>query len=95
MFFSPIVKGELSTDKIAHIGVSYAIQDVNYAIWSAIAPEHKEDALVMSVLTSALVGITKEMMDASKPGGKFDKKDLAADMLGIGLSVGTTLVFRW
>ena len=47
-----------------------------------------DDALPVSVASSATVGLAKELYDASRIGGQASGKDLVANAVGIGLAVG-------
>jgi VanZ family protein len=50
----------------------------------------RKKAFAAGVLTSMAVGIFKESLDATRPGNKFDLKDLAATTLG-GITVSFTI----
>lgn len=95
LLLTSVARGEIPGDKLKHIGVSYAIQTVNYEIWKAITNDDKPGSLVMAAVTTLMIGVTKEMVDACKPRGEFSGSDMLANGLGTGLAVGTTLVFEW
>lgn len=48
----------------------------------------EDEALPLSVASSASVGVAKELYDASRPTGQVSGKDLVANAVGIGLAVG-------
>lgn len=78
----------LARDKARHVVFSglwtlstqYVL--VRKADWSA------GDALPVSILTSAGVGLGKELYDASRTDGRASGKDLVANAVGIGLAAG-------
>lgn len=78
----------LAQDKVQHVVFSglwtlstqYVL--VNKADWS------EPDALPASIVSSATVGLAKELYDASQPAGQASGKDLVADVVGIGVAVG-------
>ncbi len=50
----------------------------------------KNKALAAGVITSILAGVAKETYDSTRPGNKFDTKDLAATTLG-GITISVTI----
>jgi hypothetical protein len=59
---------------------------VNKADWK------EGDALPAAVLTSATVGLGKELYDTARPDGTASGKDVVANAVGIGLAVGVILL---
>ena len=59
---------------------------VNKADWS------EGDALPVSIASSAVVSVAKELYDASRPAKTASGKDLVADAVGIRLAVGIILL---
>lgn len=55
---------------------------VNKAGWT------ERSALPASIASSATIGLTKELYDASRPDGTASRKDLVANAVGIGLATG-------
>ncbi len=85
---APVRDRWLARDKARHVVFSglwtlstqYVL--VNKADWS------EPDALPASIVSSATVGLAKELYDASQPAGQASGKDLVADVVGIGVAVG-------
>lgn len=79
-------------DKLQHVAFSslwtlstqYVL--VNKAGWT------ERSALPASIASGAAIGLTKELYDASRPGGTASRKDLFADVVGIGLAVGVIVL---
>lgn len=59
---------------------------VNKAGWT------ERSALPASIATSATIGLTKELYDASRPDGTASRKDLVANAVGIGLATGVIVL---
>lgn len=82
----------LARDKAKHVAFSglwtlstqYVL--VSKADWS------EDDALPLSITSSATVGLAKELYDASRPAGTVSGKDLVADAVGISVAVGLILL---
>ncbi len=82
----------VARDKLQHVVFSglwtlstqYVL--VNKAGWT------ERSALPASVASSATIGLTKELYDASRPGGTASHKDLVANAVGIGLAVGAIVL---
>lgn len=93
LLLSSVASGEVSSDKLKHVAVSYAIQTLNYEFWKTITNNDKTGSLVMSTATTLLLGVVKEMHDVAKPQGQFSVDDMLANGLGVGLSVSLTIAF--
>lgn len=77
------------TDKVAHFGVSYALQTGMYGISKKALRLSKGEAIVFSLFATMLVTTAAEYM----PGNKFDSKDILANGLGAGAATATILMF--
>jgi predicted small secreted protein len=77
------------TDKVAHFGVSYALQTGMYGLSKKAFRLKKSDALIFSIFATMLVTTAAEYM----PGQKFDKRDILANGLGVGAASATILMF--
>ena len=79
------------TDKVAHFGVSYALQTATYGFSRKAFRLDKTDAMVFSVFTSILLTTAAEYMGG--PGSHFDGGDIKANVLGVGAASATILMF--
>jgi len=79
------------TDKVAHFGVSYALQTGMYGLSKKAFRLKKDEALVFSIFTTVLVTTAAEYMGG--PNSKVDGKDILANGLGIGAASATILMF--
>jgi hypothetical protein len=77
------------TDKVAHFGVSYALQTGMYGLSKKAFRLEKNEALLFSIFATMLVTTAAEYM----PGQKFDKRDILANGLGVGAASATILMF--
>jgi hypothetical protein len=77
------------TDKVAHFGVSYAIQTGMYGLSRKAFRLSKGEALVFSLFTTMLFTTAAEYM----PGNQFDGKDILANGLGAVTASATILMF--
>ena len=87
MLFASLSKAE--TDKVAHFGVSYALQTGMYGISKKALRLSKGEAIVFSLFATMLVTTAAEYM----PGQKFDGKDILANGLGATTATATILMF--
>lgn len=77
------------TDKVAHFGVSYALQMGTYGIAKKALRLDPDEALLFSIFTTMLVTTAAEYM----PGQRFDGKDILANGLGVGAAAITIKMF--
>jgi hypothetical protein len=83
--------GATETDKVAHFGVSYALQTGMYGLSKKAFRLKRDEALVFSIVTTLLVTSAAEYMGG--PNSKVDGKDILANGLGIGAASATILMF--
>ncbi len=77
----------LGFDKVQHFSFSCLITlSSQYMLVNKYKMEEKE-AVYISAPLSLLVGISKEIGDKKKPKGFFSRRDLLADLLGIGVAM--------
>lgn len=77
------------TDKVAHFGVSYALQTGLYGFSKKAFRLEKTDAIIFSMFTTMLITTAAEYM----PGQKFDSKDILANGIGATTATATILMF--
>ena len=77
------------TDKVAHFGVSYALQTGMYGLSKKALRLDKDEALIFSIFATMLVTTAAEYM----PGNQFDGKDILANGLGVTAASATILMF--
>lgn len=82
-----------STDKLAHFGVSFALNTAMYGFYSKMFGMKKDQAVLFAALTTLTLGFAKEAGDAVERDGKFDYKDMLANTAGVGSSAGFIFVF--
>lgn len=75
----------------AHIGTAYAIQTFGYGFAKKGLRLDTEDAIVFSAFSTMMLSAVWEMAGHSKPSGS----DLFHDFAGVGLSVGTCLMYEF
>ena len=77
-------------DKVQHFTFSFLwVLSTQYILVNKMHLEETE-ALPLSLTSSAMAGLGKELYDARKPNGWFSRRDLAAD--GCGILLATTIV---
>lgn len=84
-------QADMETDKVAHFGVSYAIQTGLYGFSKRALRLNKKDALVFSIFTAALITTAAEYMGG--PQSPVDGGDIKANLLGIGAASITIHMF--
>lgn len=67
--------------------VSAFLTGVSYSIFRDFYRNREESSLYFSAALTFSLGLGKEFHDGRTPQGKFSYKDLAADILGIGLGL--------
>lgn len=82
-------QADQNLDKVAHFGLSYALQTGTYGLAKKAFRLEKRDAILFSVFASLLVTTSVEYM----PGNNFDTGDILANGLGIGAATATILMF--
>ncbi len=80
-----------ANDKMAHLGISYATNTFFYGFYHKAFQLKTHEAIIMSTMTTLLLGATWEMTGTTRP----DEKDLIYNAVGTGLSVGTILFFQF
>ena len=80
---------EIPKDKQMHFAAGTITGTLGYEYVYSKTKDRKK-AFAAGVLTSMAVGIFKESLDATRPGNKFDLKDLTATTLG-GITVSFTI----
>ncbi|MFQ6675105.1 MAG: hypothetical protein ACE5LH_02045 [Fidelibacterota bacterium] len=81
----------LAFDKVEHATFSFLwVLSLQYVAVNKLDFTEKE-AFPVSFTATALIGLAKEVYDARKPHGRFSKRDLAADGLGLLLASAVVL----
>lgn len=78
----------IESDKVAHFGISYALQTASYGIFKQGLQMEKPCALAASVLFTMIVTTAKEMSDSSSDSG-----DIFANVLGVTAAYTTIVLF--
>lgn len=81
--------GRAETDKVAHFGVSYALQTWTYGFSKKALRLTKGEALIFAAFTTVVITTVAEYM----PGNRFDSKDILANGIGVGAASATILMF--
>lgn len=74
-------------DKVEHLGVSAFLSGVSYSIFRDFYNNDEKSSIYFSAAFTFGAGLGKEFYDLRTPQGTFSFKDLAADILGIGLGL--------
>jgi uncharacterized protein YfiM (DUF2279 family) len=74
-------------DKFQHVAVSCLLTLSGQYVLEAKSEVNKNNALLYSTTSSAIIGLTKELTDMQKRAEPFDWGDLLANFAGIGLAV--------
>lgn len=77
----------LGKDKADHLTLSAALTAAQYYALHREANMSSRRSLQAAVVSTALIGVAKEIYDATARKRFASKKDLAADVLGIALAV--------
>ena len=80
---------QVPEDKQLHFGAGLISGTIGYEYVYSKTKDRKK-AFAAGILTSVLAGVAKETYDSTRPGNKFDVKDLGATALG-GISVNVTI----
>ena len=84
------------TDSATHFGVSYALQTTFYGFNRRALRLERVPALGFAAFTTLAIGFTKEYLDALERGDeRIDGRDMLYNMLGMGASIGTCLIFEF
>ena len=82
-----IVDKWLAKDKAEHLVVSAFLTGVSYSVLRDFYRNREESSIYFSTGLALSLGLGKEFHDRRTPQGRFSYKDLAADILGIGLGL--------
>ena len=82
-----IVDKWFAQDKAEHLVVSAFLSGVSCCVFRDFYCNREESSLYLSAILTFGAGLGKEFYDGRTPQGKFSYKDLAADILGIGLGL--------
>ncbi|MGB8657204.1 MAG: hypothetical protein WCE90_05400 [Candidatus Zixiibacteriota bacterium] len=77
----------IAWDKAQHVGVSAFFSGVFFDIFHHFYHNRRESSAYLSASLTLSLGLGKEFHDRRTPHGRFSYKDLAADMVGIGLGL--------
>jgi hypothetical protein len=93
--FSAVSRGAdlQATRDAAHIGAAFAVHTVVYGFAKKTLGFEGIEALAFSSLITATGTTLFEVLDVKGPGDSINARGIGANLLGIGLSVGATLVF--
>jgi uncharacterized protein YfiM (DUF2279 family) len=74
-------------DKVQHFTFACLISlSTQYVLVNKMAMQ-KNEAIIISSSVSLIAGVGKELYDRNKPKGFFSRRDLIADLLGLGFAV--------
>jgi len=74
-------------DKLQHVAVSCLLSLSGQYVLETKSDMNKNNALICSATTSAIVGMTKELNDMQIRSKQFDWGDMLANIVGIGLAI--------
>jgi len=74
-------------DKVEHLGVSAFLSGVSYSVFRDFYYNKKESSVYFSASLTFSAGLGKEFYDLKAHQRRFSYKDLAADILGVGLGL--------
>lgn len=81
---------DVPVDKAAHLGISWAINHGVYEVCKKVTDgKHKTTCMVTAIVTTAAVGISKEIYDGKNNSSSEHLKDMGANGLGI---LGSSIV---
>jgi hypothetical protein len=80
----------IETDKIAHFGLSYALQTGTYGIFKNTLKLEKPHCLVLAFLTTVLITTVKESFDSN-----IDRGDIVANVLGASAASASIIIFNF
>jgi hypothetical protein len=93
LFFQCTWAYAVEPDKVAHVVASAAITSALYLAMSAITGRSKQvrkESIVAASAFALAAGLAKETVDSMDNGNRrIDGGDMAANLLGIGVAVGT------
>ena len=82
-----IVDKWFAKDKAEHLVVSAFLTGVSCSVFRDFYRNREESSMYFSAALTISLGLGKEFHDRRTPQGRFSYKDLAADILGIGLGL--------
>lgn len=89
VFIIPVSVEAVGTDKVAHFGLAFAGQTVCAEVAEQISKNtFWSETGCFAAINAA--GVAKELTDESR-GGKKEAADVAANLLGSGLSIGVRI----
>ncbi len=77
----------LAVDKYRHLTASALLMGLSYNLARCEGRQKRHPAIVIGCSFSLSLGIAKEAWDAHRAGNYASLKDLAADIIGIGLGI--------
>lgn len=77
----------IAWDKVKHVGVSAFFSGISFSIFRDFYNNKQESSIYFSSALTFSLGLGKEFYDLKTRQGRFSYKDLAADILGIGLGL--------
>ena len=77
----------IGSDKVQHAAFSCLLTISGQYLLETKSEVKKENALMYSASSSAIIGLTKELNDMKARSTKFDWGDMIANLIGIGLAV--------
>jgi VanZ family protein len=83
----------VDVDKIAHVGGSFALNTALYGLYSKTLKVPKAQATALSISTTLLLGLAKEIADASRNHSQIDGSDVLANTVGAASSGLLNLTF--
>lgn len=77
----------LAWDKVEHLGISALFSGTLYSVFHDFYENDRKSSIYISSSLTFSLGLGKEFYDRRNPRNKFSYKDLAADVLGIGIGL--------
>lgn len=77
----------LGRDKASHLAMGLALVGFTYHLARLEGGMERVPARAAGLGTSVAVGLSKEVWDRRRPGGRFSYKDLVFDLAGAGLGL--------
>lgn len=76
----------------AHFGMSYAINTIMYGSYSRLLHLDKTDSLILSGITTLLVGFAYKAVETNSTSGNF-RTSMFQNSVGVGASALTIVIF--
>lgn len=77
----------LGRDKASHLALSFSLVGFGYHLARMEDGQERMAARALSLGATLTLGLSKELWDRRRPGGRFSYKDLIFDLAGAGLGL--------